>query len=168
MPRAPEGVLVAAIAAISAISGTVVGAVVTYKGNEQLQDRLVHQEEARETMAARAVVRLLISECEADGGRLFFMKTTGEYDSTFYVEHAFVSHIGQEERRLLAGRLSEQHWIVVAEASRQIEAVQTDLEIHHGKGTIGEEERVTFDKADSACQTAYTVLAPLAEGRMAD
>lgn len=156
------------IAALSAIAGTVVGAVVTYKGNEQLQNRVVRQEEARAVTSARAVVRLLISECEADEGRVLFMKATGEYDSTLYLEHAFVSHISEEERRLLAGQLSEQHWIVVAEASRQIEAVRTDLEIHHGKGEIGEEEGVTFDKARSACHTAYTSLTPLADGRTDD
>lgn len=163
-----EGVLVATIAATAAIAGTVVGALVTFKGNEQLQSRLVRQEETRQAMAARAVVRLLMSECEVAGGQLFFMKTTGEYDPTLYHAHAFVSHIGQEERRLLAGRLSERHWLAVAEASRQIEAVQADLELHRGMGKIGEVEQETLSKANSACQAVYTALTPLAEGKSDD
>jgi hypothetical protein len=163
--RLPEGVLVAAIAALSAIAGTVVGGIVTYIGNERLQTHQVDQEEARQTTAARAVARILMSEYQADVGWIVIMTSGGEYEPTAYREHLFVSHIGAEDRKLLAGRLSEQDWLSVSAASRAIEDVQANLESHGGHGSIGAEERETLERARSACSSAYSALAPIAEGK---
>ncbi len=165
MPRLPEGVVVAVIAAVSAISGTVVGAAVSYVGNQHLQARQVAQEEARQTTAARAVARILMSEYKADDARLGGMLAEGEYDPATYRERIFVSHVGLEDRKLLAGRLTEGDWVDVSEAAQAIEEVEGELEARHGEGRIGPEEREVLERARSACTSAYTALTPLAEGK---
>jgi hypothetical protein len=156
-----EGVLVACIAAVSALAGTLVGAIVTYEGNSQLQNRQVRQEEARQDTVTRAVARLLTSEYQADIGRLVFMIEAGEYDPESYRERTFVSHIGQEDRKLLAGRLTGADWNAISRASREIEAVEANLEVHHGKGEVGHYERATLEAADTACKSAVAALTPL-------
>ncbi len=165
MARLPEGVLVAIIAAVSALAGTVVGAAVSYLGNEHLQERQVSQEEARQTAAARAVARILSSEYLADVVIARAMLAEHEYDPKAYRERAFVSHVGLEDRKLLAGRLTENAWMAVSGASRAVEEVEGDLEDHRGKGRVGEEEEPTLVRAGTDCQDAYEALAPLANGK---
>jgi hypothetical protein len=167
MGRPPEGTVVAAIAAIAAIAGAVVGGAVTYLGNEQLQKHQIEQEASRQATSARAVVRLLMSEYYNDGNRLLNMIHTGAYNPYSYRERAFVSQIGEEDRKLLAGNLSERDWVEVSEASQAIEAVQADVEAHRGRGRLGAEEREVFELTRSLCNTAYTALAPIAEGKRA-
>lgn len=165
MPKLPEGVVLAVIAASSAIAGTMVGAIVTYEGNRALQDRLTHQEEARQVTAARAVARLLRAEYHTDADLLEEMRILGEYDPESYRQRKFVSHIGQEDRKLLAGRLSARDWEDVAEASQAVEAIDGDLEAHHGRGPVGAGEMEEVDRALAVCHTAFTALEPLADGR---
>ena len=167
MSRLPEGVVVAVIAAVSALAGTVVGAAVSYLGNEHLQARQVAQEEARQTTAARAVARILMGEYSADYRRLGGMLAEREYEAESYRERVFVSHVGLEDRKLLAGRLSESDWVEVSRASRAVEEVQGDLEAHRGMGRVGVEESDTLSRARSACDAAYAALAPLAGGKAA-
>ena len=161
----PEGVMVAAIAAVAAIAGTIVGAVVTYEGNKSLQNHQVKQEEARQETAARAVVRELISEYHTDADRLQLMLDVHEYDPTSYRERTFAGHLNEEDRKLLAGNLSERDWVDIAEAAQGIEAVETELELHHGRGKIGSTEGEELEAANSACKAAYTALTPVAEGK---
>jgi hypothetical protein len=165
MVRLPEGTAVATIAAVAAIAGAIVGGAVTYLGNEQLQNHQIEQEQTRQETAARAVVRLLMSEYHADGDQLVDMLGSHAYSAYSYRERTFVSHIGEEDHKLLAGNLSEQDWIKVSTASRAIEAVEADLEAHRGKGRLGIEEFEIFEQARSVCNTAYAALMPLAEGK---
>ncbi len=164
MPRLPEGVVVACIAALSALAGTLVGAIVTYEGNRQLQNRQVHQEEARQAKDVRAIARLLMYEYEIDSDRLFYMIEDGEYNTEIYREQTFVSHVDPEDHKLLAGSLSERDWLSVARASRKLAAVQASLEVHHGRGEIGSEEHKQLEEARYASDTALTALTPLADG----
>jgi hypothetical protein len=156
---------VAIIAATAAISGTIVGAFVTYVGNRQLQDRELAQEEARQTTAARAIARLLMSEYRTDAEQLLYMASSGRYEWASYHQHTFVSHIGQEDRKLLAGHLSERDWLAVSAASREDEVVQADLEAHHGSGVTGPYEQDTIEKAQADCSAAFHALEPLVQGR---
>ncbi len=162
-----EGVIVAIIAATSAIVGTLAGGLVGYETNKSLQDRQIQQEERRQQTAAKAVVRLLITQYEADANRLRQMITLHEYDQASYSEHKFVSRIGQEERKLLAGNLPERDWSDVAAASEAIEVVQTELEVHHGRGRIGAAELEELETTDSTCETAFKALIPFANGKAA-
>jgi hypothetical protein len=162
--RWSEGVLIAIIAATAAISGTIVGAVVTYVGNRQLQDRQLQQEEARQTASTRAVARLLMSEYQIDAERLEYMIGASQYELASYREHTFVSHIGQEDRKLLASHLSEQDWIDVSAASQKLEVVAADLEAHRGNGKTGTYEHETLEEARAACSTAFDALRKLSEG----
>lgn len=167
MAKMPEGVLVAVIAAVSAISGTVVGGVVTYLGNQSLQTHELSQEVARQTTAARAVARILMSDYQTDLAWLLLMTSGEQYEPASYREHVFINHIGQEDRKLLAGRLSEHEWTEISLADRDIEDVEADLEQHHGHGTIGEEGIEALQRARTACETAYDALGSLAEGQAA-
>lgn len=165
MARLPEGVVVAIIAAASALSGTIVGAAVSYLGNQHLQGRQIAQEEARQTTAARAVARILMSEYRAEYVRLGGMLAEREYELASYRERVFVSQVGLEDRKLLAGRLTENDWVEVSAASRAIEEVEGDLEAHRGEGQVGPEEDDTLTRARGACMSAYGALTPLAEGK---
>jgi hypothetical protein len=165
--RLPEGVVVAIIAATSAISGTIVGAAVSYVGNQHLQARQVAQEEARQTTQARAVARILMSEYRNDFLRLGGMIAEREYEVASYRERSFMSHVGLEDRKLLAGRLTENDWLDVSAASQAIEGVEGELETHHGQGHVGPEERESLERSRAACMTAYDALIPLAEGKIA-
>ncbi|HSZ14110.1 MAG TPA: hypothetical protein VK790_08750 [Solirubrobacteraceae bacterium] len=165
MSRLPEGVVVAIIAAVSALAGTVVGAAVSYVGNQRLQEREVAQEEARQTTAARAVARILSSEYLAEYLRVRGMLAEREYDPTAYRERSFISHVGLEDRKLLAGRLTENAWMAVSGASRAVEEVEGDLEDHRGEGRVGEEEEATLARARTDCLAAYEALTPLANGK---
>lgn len=167
MAKLPEGVVVAVIAATSAIAGTMVGAIVTYEGNRALQDHQTHQEEARQATAVRAVARLLRAEYHADADLLEEMRILHEYDLESYRQRKFVSHVGREDRELLAGRLSVRDWDDVAEAAQAIEAIEGDLEAHHGRGAVGVGEREEVDRALAVCEAAFTALEPLADGRTA-
>lgn len=157
--------VVAIIAAGSALLGTAVGATVTYLGNQHLQTRAIAQEEARQTTAARAVARILMSEYKAEYVRLGGMIAEGEYEIASYRERIFVSKVGQEDRKLLAGRLTENDWVAVSNASQAIEEVEGDLENHRGAGHVDPEAQDTLTRAHSACMTAYAALTPLAEGK---
>ncbi|HTR72948.1 MAG TPA: hypothetical protein VMG80_05070 [Solirubrobacteraceae bacterium] len=157
----------AIIAAVSALVGTLVGGIITYETNKSLQDKQIQQEERRQRTAAEAVVRLLISEYHADADRLQQMVALEEYDPASFREHTFVSHVGQEERKLLAGNLPERDWSDVAEAAEAIEAVESELEAHHGKGAIGSDEVKELEEANSRCEAAYKALVPFAEGKFA-
>ncbi len=156
--------MVAVIAAVSALVGTAVGGAITYLSNEHLQTRQVAREEARQTTAARAVARILMGEYRAEYVRLGGMLAEHEYEPASYHERIFVSQLGLEDRKLLASRLTEDDWVAVAKASRDVEEVEGALEAHHGKGAIDPEERETLARARSACSVAYDDLAPLAEG----
>lgn len=105
-----------------------------------------------------------MSEYQTDADRLVYMTDSGEYDPESYRERTFVSHIGQEDRKLLAGRLSENDWLAVSKASREIEVVQANLEVHHGSGEVGHYEHASLEDAHSACKAAFVALIPLAEG----
>jgi hypothetical protein len=163
----PEGVTVAIIAAVSALVGTLVGGIITYETNKSLQNKQIQQEERRQQTAAEAVVRLLISEYHADADRLQQMVALREYDLASFREHTFVSHVGQEERKLLAGNLPEKDWSDVAEAAEAIETVESELEAHHGRGAIARTEVEELEAANSVCETAYKALVPFAEGKAA-
>jgi hypothetical protein len=167
MARLPEGVIAAVIAASSAIAGTIVGAVVSYEGNRSLQNRQVQQEEARQRTTARAIVRLLMSEYHTDADRLRQMIALREYDPASYREHTFASRLSQEDRKLLAGNLSERDWVDIAEAAQAVELVQSELELHHGRGSIGAAELEELETARTVCRTAYNALVPVAEGKRA-
>lgn len=162
-----EGMKVAIIAAVSAIVGTLAGGLITYETNKALQDKQIKQEEKRQQTTAKAIVRLLISEYHTDADRLRQMITLHEYDRASYSQHKFVSHIGQEERQLLAGNLPESDWSDIADASEAIETVESELEAHHGKGPIGPTEVEELEAANSECETAYKALVPFAEGKAA-
>jgi hypothetical protein len=164
MSRLPEGLVVAIIAATSAIAGTLVGAIVTYEGDQALQNRQVEREEARQTTAARAVARLLMGEYHADSGPLEEMVTLTEYNPEIYRQRLFVSHIDQEDRKLLAGRLSEQDWTDVSEASQELESVEGYMEAHRGAGKIGPLELKEVERAFADGKAAYTALSSLAAG----
>jgi hypothetical protein len=157
--------VVAIVAAIAAIAGTLVGAFVTYEGDRQLQDRELAQEEARQTTAARAIARLLMTEYQVDAERLYYMASSGHYEPAAYREHTFVSRMDDEDRKLLAGHLSEHDWLAVSAAARENEVVQADLEAHQGTGTTGPYEHDTIEKAEADCSAAFRDLEPLAEGR---
>jgi hypothetical protein len=167
MRRPSDGVVVAIIAALSAIGGTVVGAAVSYVGNEHLQAREIAQEEDRQTTASRAVARILMSEYAVDVTAIGQMLAEREYEAASYRNHTFVSHVGLEDRKLLAGRLTEDDWVDVSAASQAIEQVDAELEAHHGKGRIGVEERGVLESARGACESAYKALTPLAAGAAA-
>jgi hypothetical protein len=146
------------------VSGTVIGAVVTYVGNERLQNHQLNREEARQATAERAVVRLLMSEYRGDAGRLTYMISGRQYDVGSYRQRAFVSRVGLEDRKLLAGRLSEKEWDALANASQAVESVEADLEQHRGHGQIDEEGEQRLQQTLSACRNAYEALRPEAEG----
>lgn len=165
VPRPSEGVAVALVAAVSALVGTAVGAAITYLGDQHLQERQVAQEEARQTTAARAVARILMSEYKAQYRRLGGMIAESELEPASYHQRIFVSQVGVEDRKLLAGRLNEKDWTSVSTASQFVEDVEGDLETHHGEGHVDTEEQETLELARSACKTAYVALTPLAEGR---
>ena len=165
--RLSKDTAVPMITAAAAIIGAIVGGAVTYLGNEQLQNHQVEQEQVRQQTAARAVVRLLMSEYRTDGDQLLDMLGSHRYGMYSYRERTFVNHIDEEDRKLMAGDLTEQDWVQVSEASRAIEAVQADVEAHRGKGKVGVEEREVFELTRSLCNTAYTELAPIAEGKRA-
>jgi hypothetical protein len=148
-----------------ACSGAETRSTASSAGNRQLQDRQLSQEEARQTTSARAVARLLMTELRADYARLEYMISNHIYDASAYRDRSFVSQVGLEDRKLLAGHLTEEHWVDVSEASQQVEVVAGELEAHRGRGSLGLEEREILQKAQSACGTAYTALAPLAEGK---
>lgn len=160
-----QDIVLASIAAISALTGTAVGAFVSYEGNRQLQNRELKQEEARQTTSARAVARLLMSEYRADASALEEMISTHKYYPLAYRQRTFVSHVGQEDRKLLAGSLSEEDWVAVSEASRQIGVVAGEVEAHRGQGSLDIEEDEILEKVRSACGAAYKALTPLAEGK---
>jgi hypothetical protein len=164
MPRLPEGVLVAVIAATSALAGTLVGAIVSYEGNQQLQDRQVHREESHETTAARAIARVLMSEFIADERSLTYMTDADEYDSHSYDQHKFVSKVSEDDRKLLAGRLPESSWTALSKGDRAVQAVEAALEEHHGRGLVDADERTTLKQAEADCRQAVAALTPLAEG----
>lgn len=155
------------IAAIAAIVGTLVGGLATYAGNQQLQNRQVAREEARATTSVRAIARLLMTEYQKDIKALDLMRGIGEYEPASYHRHTFVSSIGLEDRKLLAGRLSAQHWLSVADAAQEIETVAADLEAHHGQGALGQYEQETLKEARGACAAAFGALRPLAEEKSA-
>jgi hypothetical protein len=159
-----SNIVVALIAAASAIAGAAVGGFATYETDRSLQDQQVQREEARQATAARAIARLMMSEYEDDADQLRYMIGTGEYAPEIYRARTFVSHIGQEERKLLAGRLSEREWVDLSEAAREVEIVEADVEIHRGTSAVGEEERETFKRARVACDAAAAALGPLARG----
>jgi hypothetical protein len=167
MPKLPEGVIVAAIAASSAVAGTLAGSLVTYAGNKALQNRQVEQEATRQQAAARAVVRLLMSEYRKDGKQLEDMTGAGAYDTYSFNERTFVSKIGQEDRKLLAGNLSEKEWTAVSEAANALEAVAANVEVHRGKGRLGSVEVGIFDGTEKLCEQAYSAVTPFAEGKAA-
>jgi hypothetical protein len=156
---------VALIAAAAAIAGTLVGGALSYFGNQELQTRQIEREEARQTASARAVVRLLISEYHTDADRLQLMITLREYDPVSYRERTFAGHLDEEDRKLLAGNLSEHDWVDIAEAAEAVELVETELELHHGRGKVDGAELEELETARRACKTAYTLLTPIAEGR---
>lgn len=161
----PEGVTVAIIAAIAALAGSLIGGGITYLTEKSVQNRQIEQEERRERIAAEAVVRLLIAEYHTDADRLQQMIALREYDSASFREHTFVSRVGQEERKLLAGKLPEKDWSDVAEAADAIETVESELEAHHGRGQIRKAEAEELEAASSVCETAYKALTPVAEGK---
>ena len=167
MPKLPEGVIVAAIAASSAVAGTLAGSLVTYVGNKALQNRQVEQEAERQQAAARAVVRLLMNEYQKDGRQLEDMTGAHAYDTYSFNERTFISKIGQEDRKLLAGNLSEKEWAAVSEAANALEAVAADVEGHRGKGRLGRLEVEIFDETERLCERAYTAVTPFAEGKAA-
>jgi hypothetical protein len=160
-----EGVTVAIIAAVAALAGSLIGGGITYLTDKSVQNKQIEQEETRERIAAEAVVRLLISEYRTDADRLQQMITLREYDLASLREHTFVSRVGQEERKLLAGNLPEKDWSDVAEAEAAIETVESELETHHGRGQIGTAEAEELETANSVCKTAYKALTPVAEGK---
>lgn len=160
-----EGVTVAIIAAVAALAGSLIGGGITYLTDKSVQNKQIQQEEGRERIAAEAVVRLLISEYHTDGDRLQQMIALHEYDLASFREHTFVSRVGQEERKLLAGNLPETDWSDVAEATEAIETVENELETHHGRGQIGRAEAAELEAASSVCETAYKALTPVAEGK---
>ncbi|HXB63919.1 MAG TPA: hypothetical protein VNV42_03475 [Solirubrobacteraceae bacterium] len=164
MPLPREGIVVAVIAAVSALAGAAVGGAITYLSNEHLQTREVAREEARQTTAARAVARILMGEYRAEYVRMGGMLAEGEYEPASYHERVFVSQVGLEDRKLLASRLTEDDWVAVSKASRGVEEVQGALEARHGEGAIDSEERETLARARGACSVAYNDLTPLAEG----
>jgi hypothetical protein len=155
---------VAIIAATAAILGTLTGGVATYLGNRLLQERELNREEAQQTAAARAVARLLRSEYETDSDRLLEMSSAEEYSEEIYRKRVFVSRIGQDDRKLLARRLSEAEWTAVSNAEQMIERVETELEIHRGRGEIGQFEEKTLQQARTACNAASAALASLSRG----
>ncbi len=161
---ASGNIAVAVIAGLSAIGGAAVGGFATYKIDKAMQDQQVHEEEVRQTTAARAIARLMMSEYEDDADQLRYMIGTREYAPASYHARTFVSHIGQEDRKLLAGRLSEKEWQDLSEAAHEVEVVEADMEIHSGRGPVGEEERETFKRARAACDVAAEALGPLAQG----
>jgi hypothetical protein len=163
----PEGVTVAIIAAIAALAGSLIGGGITYLTSRSVQNKQIEQEEARERVAAEAVVRLLISEYHIDADRLQQMIALREYDLSSFREHTFVSRVGQEERKLLAGNLPEKDWSDVAAAASAIETVESELEAHHGRGQIGTAEVEELETASSMCETAYKALIPIAQGKTA-
>lgn len=156
---------VAIIAAVAALAGSLVGGGITYLTDKSVQDKQIEQEERRERVAAEAVVRLLVSEYHNDADRLQQMITLREYDLASLHEHTFISRVGQEERKLLAGNLPEKDWSDVAEAADAIETVESELEAHHGGGRIGTAEAEELEAASSVCEAAYKVLVPVAEGK---
>lgn len=152
------------IPAAAAILGTLVGGFATYIGNQQLQNHQIAQEEARQTDSARAIARLLMNEYQTDLKRIAYMTAAGEYEPTSYSRHTFVTRIGLEDRKLLAGQLSARHWIKVSAAAQEIEVVAGDLESHRGRGAVGPYEHETLTEASTACSAAFEALRPLAEG----
>jgi hypothetical protein len=156
--------MVAIIAAIAALAGSLIGGGITYLNDKSVQNKQIEQEERRESIAAEAVVRLLISEYHTDADRLQQMIALREYDLASFREHTFVTRVGQEERKLLAGNLPEKDWSDVAEAADAIETVENELEAHHGRGHIGTAEAEELEAASSVCETAYRALTPVAEG----
>lgn len=151
------------IPAAAAILGTLVGGFATYVGNQQLQDHQIAQEEARQTASARAIARLLMNEYQIDIKHITYMRGAGEYQPASYSRHTFVTRIGLEDRKLLAGQLSARHWIKVSAAAQEIEVVAGDLEAHRGRGTVGPYELETLTEADTACSQAFEALRPLGE-----
>jgi hypothetical protein len=158
-----ESLAVAFITGAAGFGGALAGGYITYKSNEKVQDRQVGQEAARRADSARAVARLLMSEYHKDADRLEELAAEGMYIPALYRQRTFVSRIGLEDRKLLAGQLSEQVWIDVAGAASAIEEVEADFEAHDGKGLIGAEELETLKAARAACDKAYKALTPLAE-----
>jgi hypothetical protein len=163
--RLREGVTVAIIAAVAALTGSLIGGGMTYLTDKSVQNKQIEQEERRERIAAEAVVRLLISEYHIDADRLQQMIALHEYDLASFREHTFVSRVGQEERKLLAGNLPEKDWSDVAEAANAIETVESELEAHHGRGQIETAEAEELETASSVCKTAYKALTSVAEGK---
>jgi hypothetical protein len=160
-----ESVTVAIIAAVAALAGSLIGGGITYLTDQSVQNKQIEQEEGRERVAAEAVVRLLISEYHTDADRLQQMIALREYDLASFREHTFVSRVGQEERKLLAGNLPEKDWSDVAEAADAIETIESELEAHDGRGRIGTAEAEELEAASSVCETAYKALTPVAEGK---
>jgi hypothetical protein len=165
MSRLRDDIVLASIAALSALTGTAVGAFVTYEGDRQLQNRELKQEEARQTTSARAVARLLSSEYQADVNALEYMITNNKYDPLAFRDRTFVSKVGQEDRKMLAGSVTERAWVAVSEASRQVQVVAGELEAHRGEGSISAEAGEILESVRAACVSAYDALTPLAEGK---
>ena len=162
--RSREGRNVAIIAATAAILGTLTGGFATYLGNRLLQERQLNREEAQQTAAVRGVARLLKLEYLTDINRLLEMTAGEEYSPEIYRKRVFVSRITPEDRKLLARRLAEREWTAVANAEQWIERVETELELHHGRGTVGPFEEKTLQEAEAACKAAVGALAVLSRG----
>lgn len=168
--RRPEFV-VATIAAVAAIAGTIVGAAVTYVGNRQLQDRQLRQEEARESVPLRASARLLQLEYRVDFDelksifeRVTYMAASGEFGQISH-EGTLVSRISEEDRKLLAGRLSLPAWQAVVQAEISLANVERILRRAHSKGAAIAPQREQLKLAYQACDNAYEALMPLVEGK---
>lgn len=155
---------VALIAAASALAGTLVGGGVTYLSNERLENRQVAQEEARQTTASRAVARVLMVEYETEIDWLEQTVEEKAYIVSTYHERIFVSKVGLDDRKLLAGHLSEGDWAAVSKAEYYVEAVEGALQAHHGAGGFSSEEREVLERATTACNEAKQDLTPLADG----
>src|ERR1700683_3617906 len=91
--RLREGVTVAIIAAVAALTGSLIGGGITYFTDKSVQKKKNGEGERRERIAAEALVRLLISEYHIDADRLQQMIALREYDLASFREHTFVSRV---------------------------------------------------------------------------
>jgi len=142
--------------------GTLVGGLLAYETQHQLQNRQLARDDRRDAIVARAAARLERDRLEIVAGEVDGMLRDGHY---VVIRTGLQSELSVGDRKLIAGRIDADAWHIVTEADLFLQLVAQRLEDKVDGEAIGPDTQSFLRAASRSVHRADAMLEPLADGK---